>query len=408
MFIILFLLSFIFSNNYLPKQKSLNNLNNLNQITKNFDIPQGLESAVGFWVDVYSKYDTNQIIIHDTKYFVVYEVVDVSDIKQINYFTDIVKQEIIDSRIVRIKKKYKDALIKIARNNEDISNSDVFLYELMTKFKGIKEKNLFYNLAREARIREQKGLKSSFKKAIYYSSRYLPMMEKVFEEKGLPTELTRLPYVESFFSPHAESYKSASGIWQFIKGTAKPYLNMHDHYDERRDPIISTQAAAKLLKKNYQHLKDWPLAITAYNHGLYGMKRAVKQSKTKDLVKIIKKFENKSFGFASKNFYAEFLAALFVDKNKESLFEDLVFAKPHNTALVVTMKHLNISQLENLLDIDRDLIRYYNPAIAKKFYYNYELNLPKGSKIRIPYSNYKKMMARTESVKRLKNYVRVI
>ena len=400
MLILFILINFILPTKHLSKNYYKNTLVN------NFEIPSGLEPAVDFWVDVYSKHDTNHIVIHDNKYFIVYEVVDISDINDISYFTDTIKKEIIESRIVRIKKKYRDALLKIAKN--EISNTNVFLYDLKNKFNGAKEHNIFYKSARSGRIREQRGLKSSFKKAIYYSSRYIPMMEKVFKKYNLPSELTRLPYVESFFSPRAESYKSASGIWQFLKSTAKPYLKMRKHYDERRDPIISTYAAAKLLKRNYKHLKNWSLAITAYNHGLYGMKRAIKRTKSTNIVKIINKYKHKSFGFASRNFYAEFLAALFVDKNKDKLFKDLVFAKPHNTALVITMRNLNINQIENLLDVNRDLIRYYNPAIAKKFYYDYKIKLPKGSRIRIPYGKYKKMMARTENVKKLKKYVRVI
>lgn len=397
----LIILKTIFSLNYIPKYSFI-------ETNNTFKVPNGLERAVDFWVDVYAKYDTNQMVIHDSKYFVVYEVIDISDINEIKYLPESLKKELIDSRIIRVKKMYRDALLEIARSKDEISNSDTFLNSIVEKFKGVEEKNIFYMSARLDRIREQKGQRSNFKTAIEDSSKYIKTMEQIFNSYKLPVELTRLPYVESFFSPHAYSYKAAAGIWQFMKGSGKDYLKVEEHYDERKDPIISTHAAAKMLKNNFKKLQSWPLAVTAYNHGLGGMKKAIKKTGSKDLLILIEKFNSSSFGFASKNFYAEFLAALYVDKNKNLFFEDINPQGVHNTKEIITMRSVNISELENIIDVGRDTIKYYNPAIAKKFFYNYKIKLPRGARVRIPASHYEKILIRLTYVKKLKNFVRVI
>ena len=76
------------------------------------------------------------------------------------------------------------------------------------------------------------------------------------------------------------------------------------------DVLKSTRAAAKLLKRNYRLLKSWPLAVTGYNHGAYGVKRAVKKVGSRDLVDLIENYDKHSWGFASKNFYAELIAMI--------------------------------------------------------------------------------------------------
>ena len=109
------------------------------------------------------------------------------------------------------------------------------------------------------------------------SGQYMIFLKKIFKKYDLPEELIVLPHVESSFNYKAYSSAGAAGIWQFTRGTGKQYLKISYEVDERLDPILSTEAAAKLLKRNYEVLGSWPLAITAYNHGAYGMKRAVKK-----------------------------------------------------------------------------------------------------------------------------------
>jgi len=377
-------------------------------ITENFSIPNGLEPAVDFWIDVYSKYDTNNVIIHDSDYHIIYEIIDTSDIDAMNYFSDAIKQEIIDSRIISVQKKYKDALKKLSVSHEKPDDLDQFLYSVYTKFNDVKGSDKFVEACRPGRMRVQKGQASSFKKGIEYSSKYLPEMERAFKKDNLPVELTRIPFVESYFDTSAVSKVEASGIWQFMKGTGGEYLKVKKEYDERRDPVLSTQAAARLLKQSYEYLgKSWPLAVTAYNHGMYGMKKASNSVGSRDIVKIIREYKGDKFGFASRNFYAEFLAALYVEKHHQDLFEDVNHMRPSNYGVVVTVRPMNISQLELLLDVDKAELKQYNPALSKKIFAG-EAVVPEGAKLRVPISRFKRLLSRTEVVKGITNYVKFI
>src|SRR5262245_20063059 len=135
-------------------------------------------------------------------------------------------------------------------------------------------------------------------------------METIFEREGLPVALTRLPLVESCFNVRAYSKVGAAGIWQFMPSTGRYYLRIDNAVDERRDPVTATVAAATHLKGNYEVLHSWPLAITAYNYCRAGMANAVSTVGSSDIVDIIQHYHGPAFKFASRNFYAEFLAAL--------------------------------------------------------------------------------------------------
>jgi len=193
-----------------------------------------------------------------------------------------------------------------------------------------------------------------------------------------------------------------------MKGTGGEYLKVKKEYDERRDPVLSTQAAARLLKQSYEYLgKSWPLAVTAYNHGMYGMKKASNSVGSRDIVKIIREYKGDKFGFASRNFYAEFLAALYVEKHHQDLFEDVNHMRPSNYGVVVTVRPMNISQLELLLDVDKAELKQYNPALSKKIFAG-EAVVPEGAKLRVPISRFKRLLSRTEVVKGITNYVKFI
>jgi len=379
------------------------------RISENFNVPQGLERAVDFWIDIYSKYDVNHIVIHDTDYFVVYEVIDASDLADVDEFSQEIKDQIIESRIDVVKNKYRNILSEIneaqVEGNADLSGLHKDVYR---KFSSIQASNVFLDASRAGRIRAQKGQASSFREGIYQSRAYISKIEEIFLNEGLPKELARLPYVESYFNPKAVSHRSAAGIWQFMRGTGKEYLKVTKYYDERKDPVVSTYAAAKLLKQSYKYLwEDWPLAVTSYNHGRFGMKKASAITGSKDLVDIIRNYNSSTFGFASKNFYAEFLAALFLDLNKKAFFDDLDDVAKTKYDLVQLIKPLKVSQIGLLLGIDKEEIRIYNPSISGLAVEKDHV-LPKGAMIRMPERGLKKLASKTENIRGINNYVKFI
>ena len=110
-------------------------------------------------------------------------------------------------------------------------------------------------------------------------SKYLPMIQRVFTQQGLPPELAYVPLVESAFRPEAMSRASAKGVWQFMKGTAVENGLRNDWYvDERSNPEKATVAAANYLKSLADTFNgDWQLALASYNSGPGRVQQAIKR-----------------------------------------------------------------------------------------------------------------------------------
>ncbi|AZZ35829.1 lytic murein transglycosylase [Bdellovibrio sp. qaytius] len=215
------------------------------------------------------------------------------------------------------------------------------------------------------RLRLQTGLKERMQKALFLSGQYLPMMEEVFRKKGLPIELSRLPFVESSFNVYAQSKVGASGLWQIMPFVARPEGYIKSYYDKRNHPYYATLLAANMLEDNYRALKKWPLAISAYNHGLGGIKKMVRVSQSSYLPDLIgSEDRTKSWGFASENFYACFLAVLEVEKEAKSLFgDDLLKAKPLPMNRVVTAKAVSKKEALKYFDGSLAMLQKYNPHL---------------------------------------------
>ncbi len=174
-----------------------------------------------------------------------------------------------------------------------------------------------------ANIRSQRGLKEIFADGLILAELYLPAIRRIFRDAGLPRELAYLPHIESSFNPNARSHAGAAGLWQFTRDTADPLLKVSGGVDERLDPKRSSEAAAKHLARARTVLGNWPLAITSYNHGLAGTARARAAVGSDSLDDIIRGYESETFGFASQNFYAEFLAAAHVAEHAHVYFPGL-------------------------------------------------------------------------------------
>ncbi len=311
-----------------------------------FDVPRGLKTQVDFWKNIYSKYTTKQAVIHDmTDLSVVYEVVDLDPKNSYSKNERILK---------KIKAKYKSVLKRLGRKKG--AGKLTPIEKRITRM----VKGKYYTASRN--IRSQIGQKDRFRAGLVRSGRYMDEIQRIFRQYGLPQELTILPHVESSFQLNAYSSAGASGIWQFTRGTGRLFMKVGYEVDERSDPILSTYGAAKLLAHNFKALHSWPLALTAYNHGLNGMKRA-KRLYGDNIVRIVRFFRKRSFGFASKNFYAEFLAALDVVRNQNKYFPGLTFDKPQPFVSVEFKDYVHINTAKKYFKMTRDEIAAYNPAL---------------------------------------------
>ena len=199
----------------------------------------------------------------------------------------------------------------------------------------------------------------------------------------MPPELAALPHVESSFDPTAYSKVGAAGMWQFMRSTGVRYMRIDHIVDERRDPFFATDAAARLLADNYSVIQSWPLALTAYNHGLAGMRRAVQQQKTTDIATIVAKYQSRSFGFASRNFYTAFLAALEIDSNPERYFPNLKIDPPSDTATITVPAFMTVDTLADALNLRESTLRDLNPALTD-IVWSGDKYVPQGFELRVP------------------------
>jgi membrane-bound lytic murein transglycosylase D len=348
-----------------------------------FPIPTELKENVEFWKKIYAKYTSDEVVIHDGRYMgITYAYLDFAYLKDED-LSERNKERIKERKSKEVKDYYKKILLKLSRkdlNVDNLSDEEKRVYEM---FRSIEDKDKFVMDRRGKRVRAQSGQKDFFVKGLIDSGEYLSEMERIFEEYDLPMELTRLTFVESMFNPYAYSKSGAAGVWQFLKATGKRYLIINSIVDERRDPLISTIAAAKFLTKNYESLGNWPLAITAYNHGAGSIRRAVERTNSSHLPEIINNYNNRRFGFASKNFYAEFLAALDVVNNYKAYFGDIAIKQSLRADVVQIERNILARDIEKYCSITKDEIKRLNPSLQGEAI-DSRIFLPKGFMLRIP------------------------
>jgi membrane-bound lytic murein transglycosylase D len=348
-----------------------------------FTAPPGLQSKVEFWKKIYSEYSTKHAVVHDIKNLdIVYEVVYLGEKR--------LSRRARERKLDKVKKKYRNILRKIAKTK----NKSGLKGEYKRVFKLVKDD--FYKASRQ--IRAQLGQKDRFREGIERSGLYLAEIKRIIKQYGLPEELSVLPHVESSFQIGAYSSAGAAGIWQFTRGTGRLFMRVGYDVDERRDPILATHGAAKLLKRNFESVRSWPLAVTAYNHGLQGMKRAQKKFGN-DFVKVVAKYKSRTFGFASQNFYAEFLAAIHVVKNQNKYFPNLVIKKPINITSFSLPDYIGIRTAMNYFDMSRDEIAKANPSLRRPVL-NGEKRIPKGFHFQAPAEKVDNMVARYGQIPR--------
>ncbi|HVO84956.1 MAG TPA: lytic transglycosylase domain-containing protein [Syntrophobacteria bacterium] len=336
-----------------------------------FPVYPCLQTNVDFWKKVYSEYTLEQGIIHDSwNLAIIYEVIDLEDSGRPGAFM------INKRRIKRAEETYKKILSKLARGNPPSSPEEQRVVDLFGPTATRKD----FEQARR-NVRCQLGQMDRFQEGIIRSGAYLEQIKAVFASYGLPPDLAYLPHVESSFNHEARSKSRAAGIWQFTSPTGKRFLKIGQELDERRDPIFSSHAAARLLRENYQVLRDWPMAITAYNHGLGGMVKAKRTKKTYEA--IFSEYKSRSFKFASRNFYAEFLAARDVAKSYRQYFGDIELKNPPSTHEVVVGNRVPVKDLARYFNVNVADIKNLNPSL-KESVYRGQKSLPKGYTLRLP------------------------
>jgi len=338
-----------------------------------FPQPPQLQPDVDFWVDIFTRYTTNQGILHDTRNLaVVYEHIDFSaaDGRRTRQRAAADRRDAVKAVLRSLASGKRDKLNSeeariLALWPADVSNATL--------------------AQAENQIRYQGGLQDRFREGLIRAGRWRSFVNDEFRALSVPIEMAALPHVEPSYNPAARSNVGASGIWQFTRSTGRRFMQVDHVLDERNDPFTATRSAGKLLAYNYSITGNWPTAITAYNHGLGGIRRAMREFGDTAYVDILRKYDGRTFGFASRNFYVAFLAAKEVDQNVEKYFPNLVVDKPVNYATSSLDAYIPLADLADALGVSERQISDYNPSLQATIVTGNK-HLPKGFEVRVPAS----------------------
>ncbi|HEX7114530.1 MAG TPA: LysM peptidoglycan-binding domain-containing protein [Steroidobacter sp.] len=340
------------------------------QASEHFVRPAELEPDIAFWRRIYTEVTTDGGLLHDPD--------DLSIVYEVMEFPPNLSPRQRSARIEAAKKKYSRILDKLARGETDLTAEEERVRALWPK----NTRRSRFEQAAES-VRFQLGQADRFREGIIRSGAWRDHIMKMFEKAGLPRELAALPHVESSFNPYAYSKVGAAGMWQFMRSTGRRFLRIDGVVDERLDPYRSTEAAVRFLEQNYIVLGSWPLALTAYNHGPGGMRRAKEQLGTDDIVTIIRKYRSRTFGFASRNFYVAFLAALEIDAEPEKFFGPIKRHPPDTSIVLEVPTVVSASRVASLLNMEREDLRRLNPSLLTPVWTGAR-NIPRGFNLRVP------------------------
>ncbi|MDJ0927048.1 MAG: LysM peptidoglycan-binding domain-containing protein [Gammaproteobacteria bacterium] len=333
--------------------------------------PPGLEAEVGFWRQVFTDVQSSEALVHDDRHLgVVYEKVNIPDgasaSKRRRFAND-------------VRKRYRNILTTLAGGKRSgLTSAEQRVLALWGEDVSNAE------LRRAAkRIRFQQGLADRFRDGYIRSGRWRDYIVAELRDEGVPIELAALPHVESSFNPKARSHVGASGLWQFTRSTGRRFMQVDHVVDGRRDPFISSRAAAQLLSYNYSILQSWPLAITAYNHGVAGMRRAVRTVGTEDIETIIRNYQGRAFGFASRNFYVAFLAAVEAQENVEQYFGPLEQDSPQHDLVINLPDYMPAAAIVEAFGLPEGTLRRMNPALLDPVWSGTK-HVPRAFPLRLP------------------------
>jgi peptidoglycan lytic transglycosylase D len=336
-----------------------------------FPFPSVLKPDVRFWMRIYTEVDTHGGLIHDDRYLgVVYEEL---------HFPEGATDQDKEQQVQKAERRYREVLLKLAKGSrKGLKAEERRVLRLWRK--GIGRRAL-----REAaeHVRFQLGQADRFRAGLERSGIWLPYIREALRQAGLPTELAVLPHVESSFNPLACSKAGAAGLWQFTRATGRHYLRLDEVVDERFDPYRSTTAAVRLLKHDYRIAGTWPLAITAYNHGTAGVRRAVREMGTRDIARIVRRYRGPAFGFASRNFYVAFLAAVEAEQHARKYFGDLSVQPPDDSETAPVPAYVSVEALTRVLGVDAQTLKAHNPALQAPVWSGKKY-VPRGFELRLP------------------------
>jgi membrane-bound lytic murein transglycosylase D len=195
---------------------------------------------------------------------------------------------------------------------------------------------------------------------------YFPMIEDIFDSYGLPAEFKYLAIIESALNPNAVNRRSgATGLWQFMYSTGRMYgLTINSVVDERRDPVKSTQAAARFIRDLYNIYQDWVLVIAAYDCGPGNVNKAIRRSgNKKDYWDIYYRLPRETRGYIPQYVAAAYAVNYYSKHNLIPLPVNI----PVSTDTIMVNKDIHLTQISEVMDIPLDELRALNPQYKTGF-----------------------------------------
>ena len=244
-------------------------------------------------------------------------------------------------------------------------------------------------------------MRDFFERALARSGKYRSMMADILRSEGLPEKLVYLALIESGFSPHAYSRAHALGPWQFIRSTALQYgLAINPWLDERRDPVLSTRAAAAYLKDLHEKFGEWFLAAAAYNAGEGRVGTALQRSRTNDFWAL--RQERQHLKLETRDYVPKFVAAALIAREPERYgFEQISYEAPLQYDEVTVHEPLRLETIARLANTELDIIKELNPSLLRNFTPptdgGFTLRLPMGSQTK--FSAAYEQLPRSEKIK---------
>jgi membrane-bound lytic murein transglycosylase D len=261
-----------------------------------FPVPAGVSPAVRFWIDAFSRYGNQDVLIHDrVEPGVVYEVV----------------HDVPPGDDAPIRARVREVADRLTQEALRGPNAHVLFGVPTIEFDPM------------LRLRTQRGMRETFEQGLTAERLFRGPVRRALAAEGLPPDLAALPLVESSYHPGAVSSAGAIGLWQLTADVAGQYAGSGGVAGLQRDPFRASVTAARYLHDLYDQFESWPLAITAYNRGPSGVEQARRTAGSDDLGVILARYDGPGFGFASKSYYAEFLAARHVMRHASEYFPDL-------------------------------------------------------------------------------------
>ncbi len=270
-------------------------------------LPQysGIQKDVLFWEKIFTKYSTNQCVVHDAR-----------NLDRILLTVNLPRSR--SAKRAKVKAtvaKVKKSLLSIARNPKRKLRS--FDLKIKRRVSSKTHKPSTYRSI-ASRVRCQTGLKDSIELSYKLAKKHMPKIRKELKKIGLPRDIAYLPYLESGFQNKAHSKAGARGLWQLMPDKAREAgLRVNRKRDDRLNVTKATRVALRDLKKYHKLTGTWGLTLTAHNYGINGVRRAMKKYKTNNYVTIRNRHKTRLFRFASRNFYPSFIATRNVIKRKE-------------------------------------------------------------------------------------------